>query len=237
MEKVKAYIRNIPKTAIISCVLCAVAIVAVLIVTYCTLGKELSELIEKPSVFKAWLDQYSGYSQVVFVAIRAFQTVLKVIPAEPLEIGSGYAFGTFGGLLWCSVGSLLGSLVILALTRLFGVRFVYKLIPQKELDELPIFADKKKWMLLVFIFYLLPGTPKDIMTYAAGLTKINLFQFLLITTVARIPSIITSTFCGSALGEDNKLLALAVFLATAVVSGLCVLVYKKFTAKEKVLTK
>ena len=233
MEKVKSYLARIPKTAYISAAICAAAFAAVLIIAYCTLGKQLTQLIETPSVFKAWLDQYNGYSQVVFVAIRAFQTVLKVIPAEPLEIGSGYAFGTFGGLLWCSVGSLLGSLVILALTRLFGARFVYKLVPQKEIDALPIFADQKKWMLFVFIFYLIPGTPKDIMTYAAGLTKINLFHFLLITTLARMPSIITSTFCGAALGEDNKLLALGVFLATAALSGVCVWIYKKYSAKEK----
>lgn len=233
MEKVKSYLARIPKTAYISAAICLAGFAAILIIAYCTLGKQLTQLIETPSVFKAWLDQYSGYSQVVFVAIRAFQTVLKVIPAEPLEIGSGYAFGTFGGLLWCSVGSLLGSLVILALTRIFGVRFVYKLIPQQEIESLPLFADKKKWMLFIFIFYLIPGTPKDIMTYAAGLTKVNLFQFLLITTIARIPSIITSTFCGSALGEDNKLLALGVFVATAAVSAVCVWVYKKYSQKEK----
>ena len=56
---------------------------------YLTLGRELMSVISDQHTFKAWLDSFSVPANAVFVFIRAFQTVVKIIPAEPLEIGSG----------------------------------------------------------------------------------------------------------------------------------------------------
>lgn len=232
IKKIKDYISKIPKATIIASVVGAVLFVVILLCLWLTFGKKMTAFISDPVIFKAWLGQYDGFSQVVFVLIRSLQTVVKFFPAEPLEIGSGYAFGTFGGLLWCLLGSFLGSLVIVLLTKKFGVKFVNKFIPTEDINSLALLKNKKRLMMFIFIFYLIPGTPKDIMTYVAGLTKINMTKFLLITTIARIPSIITSTFCGSAFGEGNKMLALAVFIATAVFSVICAYVYKNKSSAQ-----
>ncbi len=232
IKKIKDYLGKIPKATIISSVAGAVVFAIVLLALWLTFGKKMTVFISDPVTFKAWLGQYDGFSQVVFVLIRSLQTVVKFFPAEPLEIGSGYAFGTFGGLAWCLLGSFLGSLVIVLLTKKFGVKFVNKFIPTDDINSLAFLKNKKKLMMFIFIFYLIPGTPKDIMTYAAGLTKISMTKFLLVTTIARIPSIITSTFCGSAFGEGNKMLALAVFVATAVFSVACAFIYKNKSAAK-----
>ena len=224
IKKIKDYLGKIPKATIISSVAGAVVFAIVLLALWLTFGKKMTVFISDPVTFKAWLGQYDGFSQVVFVLIRSLQTVVKFFPAEPLEIGSGYAFGTFGGLAWCLLGSFLGSLVIVLLTKKFG--------PTDDINSLAFLKNKKKLMMFIFIFYLIPGTPKDIMTYAAGLTKISMTKFLLVTTIARIPSIITSTFCGSAFGEGNKMLALAVFVATAVFSVACAFIYKNKSAAK-----
>lgn len=73
---------------------------------------------------KAFLVGFNGFDKLAFVAIRAFQTVIKIIPAEPLEIGSGVLYGTWGGLLLCFLGTEIGSLVIILLTKVFGKRLV-----------------------------------------------------------------------------------------------------------------
>lgn len=64
----------------------------------------------------------------------------------------------------------------------------------------------------------IPGTPKDILTYCAGLTDMPLGTWLLISTIARIPSVVTSTIGGNALGLQDYWFALAVFGVTLALS-------------------
>ena len=89
----------------------------------------------------------------------------------------------------------------------------------------------------MFLFYLMPGTPKDVMMYFVGLTPMKLSTFLLITGAARIPSIITSTLGGDAIGIGNYSLAAVVLTATASVSLIGLIAYwrhfKKLEEKEK----
>lgn len=194
---------------------------------YFTVGKQMREFVSDPIKFKSFLMSYKEYSAVVFIAVRAFQTVIKIIPAEPLEIASGYAFGTLGGLLYCSIGSFIGTVIILAFTKIFGRKFVESFVNEEQINSLSLIANKENRRALLVVFYLAPGTPKDIFTYIAGITNMNLAEFLIITTVTRMPSIITSTYCGNAIGENKISIAVTVFVMTAVLSAVFGYVYKK----------
>lgn len=229
----KKYFKVPPRETFIIYAVGAGIILTLFLVLYLTVGKSLTAFVSDTDSFKQWLDSYNGLSAAVFVFIRAFQTVIKIIPAEPLEIASGYAFGTFGGLALCSLGSFLGSLVIVMLSRFFGAKFVNAFINEEQINQLKIISDKNNQRLFLIVFYLIPGTPKDIFTYIAGTLKINLVEFFVITTLARIPSIITSTICGAQISEKNFITALIVFLLTAFVTALCTLAYKKYNDKQK----
>lgn len=194
---------------------------------YIKYGKQIYEIFGNIDNLKAFLAPFKGFDKWVFVAIRAFQTVIKIIPAEPLEIGSGVLYGTWGGMLLCMLGTMIGSFVIIALTRAFGRRLVEVFIPVEKINSLRFLQNKKRVYISLFLVYLLPGTPKDILTYAAGITDIDMKKFLLITGIARIPSILTSTWCGEQLIEQNYTLAIIIFAATTVATVLCSLIYKK----------
>lgn len=189
------------------------------LVLYFTLGKELLSVITDQQAFKTWLDGFSVPANVMFVFVRAFQTVIKIIPAEPLEIGSGYVWGTFGGFFYCMLGTEIGSLVILALTKAFGVKFVELFVDIQKINEWSFIKNSKRKYLLLFIIYLIPGTPKDIITYFIGLTDTKFLPFLFITGIARIPAIISSTYCGSRLIDNNYALFIAVFAVITVISA------------------
>lgn len=174
-----------------------------------------------------------GFEVPIFILIRTIQTIVKVIPAEPLEIGSGYAFGTFGGLFACLAGNFLGSVIILALIKKFGRKIVDIFVPSSKIDELRIFRNPSKIYTLLFILYIIPGTPKDGFTYMVGLTNIDFVKFLILTTIARIPSVITSTYIGDAAGDKQYALAIIVFILTFLVGvGGSVLYGKKFSSHE-----
>lgn len=86
-------------------------------------------------------------------------------------------------------------------------------------------------MRLLFLFYLIPGTPKDGITYFVGLTDINLREYMIMTSFARIPSILTSTICGASIDRQNIPFAVSVFAATAVLSILGGAAYKKIASR------
>ncbi|HIW85548.1 MAG TPA: VTT domain-containing protein [Candidatus Eubacterium faecipullorum] len=211
----------------------AAVMLAGFLALYLTLGRELLSVISDRQVFKAWLDGFSVPANAVFVFIRAFQTVIKIIPAEPLEIGSGYVWGTFGGFFYCMLGTEIGSLIILALTRLFGVRFVNLFVDTNKINEWAFIKDSKRKYLLLFIIYLIPGTPKDIITYFIGLTDTKILPFLVITGIARIPAIISSTYCGSRLIDNNYTLFIVVFALITVASALGTYFGTKYMKKIK----
>jgi len=109
---------------------------------------------------------------------------------------------------------------------------VEAVFPREKIDALPLLNNEKALNATAFLLFFIPGTPKDLLTYAAGLTKIKVLPWVLLTSVARLPSIITSTVSGSALGTQQYVLAAVVFGLTALLSGAGFLVYRAAEKKR-----
>ena len=125
-----------------------------------------------------------------------------------------------------------GSTIVFLFVRKVGVKAVEVFFPRERIDSLRFLKDEKKLSAAAFFLFFIPGTPKDLLTYAAGLTKIRLLPWVLITSFARLPSIVTSTVSGSALGTQKYLLAAIVFGATALLSGAGMLLYRAAEKKR-----
>lgn len=232
-DVLKKYFKKPSKNIIIIYSIGISIVILCFLILYVTIGKNFTAFVTDTESFKQWLNSYKQLNAVIFIFIRAFQTVIKIIPAEPLEIASGYIFGTWGGLILCSLGTFLGSLVIVILSKWLGTKFIQTFVNEEQLQELKFVNDKKKQRAFLIMFYLIPGTPKDILTYVAGSLKINLIEFFVITTIARIPSIITSTLCGYSAAKGKIELAIIIFVATAVMTMICGMFYRKIKRKNK----
>jgi len=215
----------------IAILICVSVLIVAFVICYCIFGKRLLAFFEDTDKFKDWLDSFGTKGKIVFVTIRALQTVVKFIPAEPLEIGSGFAYGTFGGMFYCMLGTFIGSMIIIVLTKIFGVKIVNVFVSQEQINSLRFLQNKSKLSITLFILYLIPGTPKDIITYLIGLTDYSMVKFMLLTSFARIPSIITSTIVGSALEQKSYALSIGVFVGTALLGLIGLLIYNKLEKK------
>ena len=202
--------------------------VAVCVLSYIFFGSKLQTIAEDPELFREWLDRFGPFDEVVFILIRAAQTVVKFIPAEPLEIASGYAWGIIPGALYCLIGNMIGTVIIFMLTKRYGRKVLEMLMPVKNRRILNAFKENDNLYAVLFFLYLIPGSPKDGFTYFAGLLPVRLAPFMVVTSIARIPSILTSTVCGALLAEKQYWVALGVFLGTAVLAVLGGIAYKKF---------
>lgn len=221
------------KTLILRILIVAVmaAVFGVCVYLYLHFGKSLVDLLKNTDGFKSWIGSFGAWSVIVFTAIRALQTVAKFIPAEPMEIGAGLVWGWFGGLMLCLLGTIIGSVVILFMTRRLGMRILKLFHLENKLQSMRFLQDRERRNRLLFIFYLIPGSPKDTMTYFAGMTDMNLIEFMIISTIARIPAIVSSTICGAYLGANNFKVAACVFIVTALLSIPGAIVYKKLSAR------
>lgn len=182
-------------------------------------------LLDPEAVREAIGDHYF-LGAVAMVLICAVQVIVALIPGELVEIAAGYVFGSWLGSLLCLAGIVLGSCTTIFLVRRFGSRFVYVFYPKEKLDNLPILRNPAKRNLLTFILFVIPGTPKDLFTYAIGLTDMSIPLYILLTTAARFPSVILSTVSGDAVGTQDYTKAVVFVLITLAVSGAGVLVYR-----------
>ena len=197
------------------------------VLIYIFAGEPIVRWVQNPAAFRAWVQAHGWVGRLAFIGMMALQVIVAIIPGEPFEIAAGYAFGIWEGSLLCLLGAVLGSCVVFAFVRTLGIRVVEIFFPREKIDGLKILKNEKKLNLLAFIAFLIPGTPKDILTYAVGLTKMRFRTWLLITTVARIPSIITSSIGGNALGVQRYAFAIGTFAVTLVISGIGVLIYRR----------
>ena len=195
-------------------------------------GKPMVEFVREPERFRAWVDSSGFVSRVIFVGMVVFQLIIALIPGEPLEMGAGYAFGAVEGTILCIIGCVIGSALVFLFVRRFGVKLVEVFFPREKIRSLRFLQDSRRLNLLTFIVFFIPGTPKDLLSYFIGLTDMKLGTWLLITAVARIPSIVTSTVTGDALGLKDYQFALIAFGVTLALSLLGILVYRRLSARR-----
>lgn len=191
------------------------------------IGKPMISLVSEPEKFRGWVESRGNWGRLIFIGMMVFQVLIALVPGEPLEIGAGYAFGAVEGTILCVIGVTVGSLLVFGLVRRFGMRLVEVFFDTGKIKKLKFLQNEKRLDLITFLVFFLPGTPKDLLTYFVGVTDIKLSKFILIVSVARLPSIITSTVGGSALGIGKYELAVIVFGVTIAASLLGLFIYNR----------
>lgn len=191
------------------------------------IGKPLLQFVSEPEKFRQWVDSHGLLGPLAFLGMMVLQVFVAVIPGEPLEIGAGYAFGAVEGTLLCILGAAIGSTLVFLFVRRFGVRAVEVFISREKIHSLRFLQNTRRVHLFLLVAFLLPGTPKDVLCYVAGLTTLKLGPFILISSICRLPSIVTSTIGGSALGSGQWGMAAIVFAATLVISAIGLWIYKR----------
>ena len=213
------------------------AVTFVVFIVFCVLtgwliGVPMVEFANDPERFRAWVDASGIWGRVLFVGMVVLQVVVAFIPGEPVELAAGYAFGFWEGSALTMAGFLLGSWLVFALVRKFGVKLVEVFFHKNKIAELRFLQNPRKAKIIAFLLMLIPGTPKDFLSYFAGLTPLTLSQWLRIVALARIPSLVTSSLTGAAAGEENYLLSGVMLAVTLIISISGILYYRHICKQE-----
>ena len=207
--------------------------IAVLALITVFVGGPMIKLAEDPDAFRAWLDGIGFWGKAAFVGMVVLQVLVAFIPGEPIELAAGYIFGFWEGSFLTLLGFLIGSWMVFALVRKFGVKLVEVFFSKEQMDEIKFLKNPKKTRIISLILMVIPGTPKDMLSYFAGLTKLTTLEWLAIVAIGRIPSLVTSTLTGAAAGEENYLLSAITLGVTLLISLAGILYYRHICKQEK----
>jgi len=205
-------------------------IVCTLVMIY--IGKPLIDFVSDAETFRLWVEERGWLGRFAFLFMLLFQVVFAFIPGGVFEVAGGYAFGAVEGTILSIIGTTLGSAAVFLLVKKYGLKFVLLFFSQEKLDSVKFLHNKKRLYLLVFIAFIIPGTPKDLLCYAAGLTDMKLGVWLIITSIARIPAITISTIGGNAIGTESYAFALGVFAFTLILSLIGIIVYRAIVKQD-----
>ena len=164
-----------------------------------------------------WIKSHGFVGVAVLFGIQVLQIFIAMIPGGPIQIIAGMAYGTWGGFAIIVVGCLFTSTIIFYIGRKFGMPLLRRFLGEKDLKTWKFLKDSKKTARLVFILFLIPGTPKDLLTWLAPLTNLSLPTFVVLSTFARIPAMLLSTMTGDSMMMGNWILALSLFLGIALI--------------------
>ena len=191
------------------------------------LWRPIINFIEDPNSLTVWISDAGIWGPVIFMLLNAIQVLLALIPGGPFEIAAGALWGPWAGTFMCDIAMTAGGMITFFFVRKFGINFIELFIDRKEIESVKFLRTNEKYTTLLFLFFLLPGTPKDLMCYVVGLTDIKWTTWMLINFVGRFPAILLSALGGSALGEQKYSIFIAAFSIIIILYFIGTCLYKK----------
>ncbi|NJD56980.1 MAG: TVP38/TMEM64 family protein [Nitrospirae bacterium] len=145
---------------------------------------------------RAFLDSLGPLSFIGFIVLQTLQVVAAPIPGEVTGVMGGFLYGPVLGIFLSTIGLTLGSWVNFSLSKTFGRPFVDRFVSKKTLDKYDYLLHHKG-AFLVFVLFLIPGFPKDLLCYILGLGHLTTREFLIISTVGRFGGTVLLTLGGT----------------------------------------
>ena len=208
----------------------AVAIIIGVLAYLIPVMKNLST-VEGQEVFKNKVNDSGFIGLLMLFGLQLAQVFLFILPGEPIEILAGMCYGGWGGLLFITISVAIITTGIFFLVRKLGRKFVYDFCDEekvKKIENSKLFKNPKKIEWIMIILFMIPGTPKDLLVYIAGLLPIKPLRFILISTFARLPSVVSSTFAGNTLMKGDWKSSLVIYAITFLLVGIVVFIVNKF---------
>lgn len=186
---------------------------------------ELLRLTMSLDAFRDYILSTGKLGPVMLVLFQILQTVIAPIPGEVVQIAGGYIYGTTLGAVYVTGGMMLGAMIAFYFTRFLGGSFIERLLQKDKFKWMRGMMDNNKFSVFLFIIFIIPGFPKDMFIYAAGLTTMKPLRFFMILLIARFPWLLASVSVGANIYDKNYGPTI-VISAISVIAFILGLIYK-----------
>ncbi len=168
------------------------------------------------ALLSEFLTSYGPLSVVIFIALQIIQVIVSPLPGDVTGIIGGYLYGPFLGTVYSTIGLTIGSWLAFLLARTLGMPFVEKIVRPATIRKYDHFLEHQG-RVISFIFFLIPGFPKDTLCYILGLSHMRTRDFMVISTVGRLLGTIILSVQGSSLREDQDMIFFILLGVTALI--------------------
>ena len=162
------------------------------------------------------LKQYKTASIFAYMGLQVLQIVISVLPGQALQFAAGYAYGFWLGFFYSIIGVAIGTVITFYLARFLGKGALHVIFGEERFSKFVHTLNSKRSFIVLFVIFLIPGIPKDLFTYAAGVSEIRIIPFLLLSLIGRAPAMIGSIMMGN-MFYNGSYIGLIILGAVAVI--------------------
>ena len=175
----------------------------------------------------AYLREHRNASFLIIILLQVFQVVVCFIPGQPIQFASSYMFGIFWASVVSIVGAIIGTTISFYISRFLGHDAMNVIFDEHTIKDYREKLNSPKAILIVFIIYLIPGIPKDLTSYAAGISDMRFMPFLIVSTLGRFPNMLASILFGHLLKTKNTNAMIVFAIVVASIVLVCFIFKKK----------
>ena len=182
-----------------------------------------AELFSKDSAERVvdYLKANSSIAALLIICIQIVQVVICFLPGQPVQFAASYMFGVARGFAFSITGAVIGTVISFYLAKLLGNDAMNLFFGEEKVRDYKKKLDSGRGLLLAFLIYLIPGIPKDLVSYVAGISDMRFRPFLLVATVGRMPGMLGSLMLGHFFGRQDYRAMIIIAVVVAVILLIC----------------
>ena len=169
----------------------------------------------------ALLEQHRSTASLILMGFQILQVIICILPGQPIQYVASYFFGIFRGYLISVAGAVIGATVAFYLARILGQDALHVIFGEERVEDYRRKLNSGKGMLAVLLIYLIPGIPKDLTGYVAGISEMKFRSFIIISTIGRSPAMLGSLLIGHFVGQKNYIAAAIVAAGIVAILLIC----------------
>ena len=174
-----------------------------------------------------YLRQNRKIAFLLIIGLQIIPVVICVLPGQPIQFAASYMFGVARGYLFSIIGAVIGTTISFYLAKLLGSEAIHLFFGEEKVKEYQRRLNSGRGLLIAFLIYLIPGVPKDLVSYAAGISEMRFRPFLLAATIGRSPAMLGSLLVGHFFGKQNYTAMIIVTVAVILLLLVCLIKRKE----------
>lgn len=167
------------------------------------------------------LDDFKGFAFIPLILLQIIQIVICIIPGQPIQFASSYLYGVLGGFLISLVGAFIGTVITYYLAKFLGNDALHVIFGEEKVKSYVRKLNSSRAYVIIFLLYLIPGIPKDVTSYIAGISNIRLRPFIFLSILGRSPGVLESLLFGTFLAHRNYFGIAMLIIASIIILLIC----------------
>ena len=168
-----------------------------------------------------YLQQNRSIAFLLIIGIQVIQVVVFVLPGQPIQFAASYMFGVGRGYLLSVIGAVIGTTISFYLAKLLGSEAMHLFFDEEKIKDYQRRLNSGRGLLITFFIYLIPGVPKDLVSYAAGISEMRFRPFLLAATIGRSPAMLGSLLVGHFFVKENYTAIIILIVIIVLIMLIC----------------